>query len=186
MLCWVAVAAWLLREVAGSEGLSVLEVGAGDGKLALHLRSVLADAPVEICATDSFSRGLSLAAGVEVRRADYRTALAEQLPDVVLCSWMPLGEDWTEAFRACGSVRAYVLLGEVEDGCCGRPWKTWGYVVLILLAIRRRLGGSGWCAEGCHQQLGPQTQSVGTGCTSMRRGELRGARAAGEGSSWRT
>ena len=34
---------------------------------------------------------------------------------------MPLGEDWTAAFRACPSVRRYVLLGEMDDGCCGRP-----------------------------------------------------------------
>jgi hypothetical protein len=40
----------------------------------------------------------------------------------------PLGVDWTAAFRATPSVRSYLLLGETDDGCCGRPWSTWGYM----------------------------------------------------------
>ena len=29
---------------------------------------------------------------------------------------MPLGADWTASFRACESVNAYLLVGEVDDG----------------------------------------------------------------------
>lgn len=31
-------------------------------------------------------------------------ALAEHQPNVVLCSWMPLGVDWTSSVRACPQV----------------------------------------------------------------------------------
>jgi hypothetical protein len=36
-------------------------------------------------------------------------------------------QDWTSAFRQCASVREYVLVGEIDDGACGHPWKTWGH-----------------------------------------------------------
>ena len=48
-------------------------------------------------------------------------------PDIVLVSWMELGQDWTSSFRACKSVQEYVLVGEVDNGACGHPWKTWGH-----------------------------------------------------------
>ena len=91
------MAEWLRREQAeGCPGgmLRVLEVGAGDGRLAYHLRASLVGVPVELRATDSFVRGLAAAPGAEVRCADYRAALAEEEwhPDVVLCCWMPLGQ----------------------------------------------------------------------------------------------
>lgn len=44
---------------------------------------------------------------------------------VVLCSWMPMGQDWTALFRASG-VEEYILIGEADDGSCGHNWKTWG------------------------------------------------------------
>lgn len=44
---------------------------------------------------------------------------------IVLCSWMPMGLDWTALFRDCG-VEEYILIGEADDGSCGHNWKTWG------------------------------------------------------------
>ena len=187
----------------GSESISVLEVGAGDGELTRHLRSLL-DPRVQLTATDSNARGLleyahnggvsriqkgggeahtggfstsavgsnvwfgtvastdgscsvgsntgsgavgsnmgsgscstmggsivdSSTAGSElctVECLDYQSALDRHTPHLIICSWMPLGDDWTEAFRKCKSVAAYLLLGEIDDGCCGDPWRTWGY-----------------------------------------------------------
>jgi hypothetical protein len=43
----------------------------------------------------------------------------------VLCSWMPMGLDWTARFR-CHEVDEYVLVGECDDGQCGHNWETWG------------------------------------------------------------
>ena len=110
--------------------LRVLEVGAGDGTLSHHLKAALesASAPVMLRATDSFSRGLQAAPGAVVECADATDALVAHEPHVVICAFMPLGVDWTSAFRSCLSVRLYVMLGEVDDGCCGRPWATWGYL----------------------------------------------------------
>ena len=45
---------------------------------------------------------------------------------MILTSWMPLGEDWTNVMRRCNSVEEYLLIGEADGGCCGDAWKTWG------------------------------------------------------------
>ena len=54
------LARWLRDEQAagGESPLRVLELGAGDGSLTHYLRRALADAPIELVASDSFARGL--------------------------------------------------------------------------------------------------------------------------------
>ena len=44
---------------------------------------------------------------------------------IVLCSWMPMGIDWTRNFRQAGADE-YILIGECDDGGCGHNWDTWG------------------------------------------------------------
>jgi len=44
---------------------------------------------------------------------------------IVLCSWMPMGQDWTSYFRNA-EVDEYILIGEADDGSCGDNWLTWG------------------------------------------------------------
>lgn len=44
---------------------------------------------------------------------------------IVLCSWMPMNEDWSSIFRS-HEVDEYVLIGECDDGQCGDNWETWG------------------------------------------------------------
>ena len=127
------LATWLISEQAAARvtPLRVLEVGAGDGALARSLRATLAaaGADVLVIASDSYDRGLRAVPGMDVFCADVDTALAAFAPvHVVLCAFMPLGHDWTAAFRRTASIRAYILLGEVDQGCCGRPWATWGYL----------------------------------------------------------
>ena len=46
---------------------------------------------------------------------------------IVLCSWMPMGEDWTHIFREY-QVDEYILIGEADDGQCGDNWLTWGNI----------------------------------------------------------
>ena len=108
--------------IAAAAGGLVVEVGAGRGDLARWL----GERGPPIVATDDGSlldgrlrwpRGLP--AGVEP--LGYAEALARYRPAFVLCSWMPLGEDWTPAFRACPSVRDYLLIGEGPGGCTGTP-----------------------------------------------------------------
>jgi hypothetical protein len=45
---------------------------------------------------------------------------------IVLCSWMPPGQDWTKDFRNERQVEEYILIGESDDGTCGDNWLTWG------------------------------------------------------------
>lgn len=44
---------------------------------------------------------------------------------IVICSWMPMGEDWTQIIRD-GGADEYILIGECDDGNCGHNWLTWG------------------------------------------------------------
>jgi len=131
-----ALAALLLNRraaYAAGRALRVLEVGAGDGRLAHHLGAALrlldGGYAVELTASDSDERGLRAASpcGSLVRVAPCDASLLEATqPDVVIACWQPLGVDWTTLFRATPCIREYVLIGEADDGICGRPWETWG------------------------------------------------------------
>eukprot|EP00667_Euglena_gracilis_P016971 EG_transcript_17813 len=109
--------------------LTVLEVGAGSGQLVRHLREQLKAEPPVLCGGCTWEiAGVDVAppCGSGVSKMDYRSALCTFHPVIVLCSWMPRGQDWTLHFRRCNSVEEYVLIGEIDDGCCGHPWCTWG------------------------------------------------------------
>lgn len=106
----------------------ILEIGAGDGRLTHFLRLrlyTLIPGKVQIVATDS---GLwkSIRPVFPVESLDYRKALKIYQPGIVLCSWMMYQRDWTAAIRAIPSVNEYVLIGEMDEGCCGHPYRTWG------------------------------------------------------------
>lgn len=114
-----ALAAYLTGRLFPGELL--LEVGAGDGRLARALCGAL-PAHLRLVATDSGARGLAPVEQMEQYTA--QEAVVKLQPAVVLCSWMPLGEDWTAAFRASASVREYVVVG--DPVVCGELWATWG------------------------------------------------------------
>jgi len=135
-----------IHQKSGKTEFTILEVGAGSGQLSYILQQMLHDAratkkpwTVKVVCTDTgmwaskhraqSSKGLlngSKNTLKIVERVAYKEALEKYQPDVVLCSWMPMGADWTEAMRATPTVEEYVLIGEKNDGCCGHPWKTWG------------------------------------------------------------
>jgi len=95
----------------------------GGARQALRDRGV--EATVLACDNGSWPLDTALRfGGVEARA--FRAALREHAPHLVVCSWMPMGVDWTATFRSCASVREYVLLGELFDGACGHNWLTWG------------------------------------------------------------
>lgn len=135
----------------------VLDVGAGDGILAQLLRESFASEPQkgkrqmkspkrgvvvskqaeprrkipEVIATDDGSWGI-LAAGVPVEQLDVADALEKYATDesrqvIVLCSWMPMGIDFTALFRDY-NVEEYIMIGEYDDGNCGENWATWGNI----------------------------------------------------------
>lgn len=122
-----------------ARALRVLELGAGSGRLAHLLRAQLARAAaargepesgVLLIASDASPLpccpALPAAAAFPVLRARCEAALAACAPDVALVCWMPLGQDWCAAVRACPSVHACVLVGEAGRGICGDAERTWG------------------------------------------------------------
>jgi len=81
-----------------------------------------------IIATDDGSWRISPVAPVESRSAEdaikyFSRDGVQQV--IVICSWMPMGEDWSHGFRQ-GGVHEYILIGEADDGQCGENWTTWG------------------------------------------------------------
>ena len=129
----------------------ILDVGAGDGLLADLLREYFKTAQQSnkpehhgnkqrsratttptIIATDDGSWGIFEKANVE--RMGYERALGKYCSDdasdhsrqvIVLCSWMPMNEDWSAEFRSW-RVNEYICIGECDDGQCGDNWETWG------------------------------------------------------------
>jgi hypothetical protein len=128
--------AWLDDSTIAGK-VTVLEVGAGTGRLTWHLRhQVLAQLPpaaaarVRLLASDVQGSTATVAAGlrgpVPVVRATAAAAIQRYRPTLVLAAWMSKDEDWTPAFRAAPSVREYVLMGERDYGVSGTPHGTWG------------------------------------------------------------
>lgn len=105
----------------------VLEVGAGNGALAVRLASRLAGW-ARVVATDNGHARIRVGNDVEVVSLDCEAALRRFTPRVVLCSWMPSGVDLTGAIRECQHVTEYILLGEADSSTCGDEWATWGIV----------------------------------------------------------
>ncbi len=108
------------------EFVSILEVGAGNGKLSYFLsqNQKLKNLPVKIIPTDNNTWNIKTDFNVE--NIGHQEALEKYDPDIVIFCWMPLEEDYTEDFRKHSSVKEYILIGESGGGCCGDEWKTWG------------------------------------------------------------
>ena len=108
----------------------VLDVGAGDGLLAQLLREQLQvrhrrDVPKVIAIDD---RSWNIRRKADVQRLSVANAVKKYASShhvIVVCSWMPMGIDWTALFRREG-VDEYILIGESHDGNCGDNWETWG------------------------------------------------------------
>ncbi|CAM9225441.1 unnamed protein product [Phaeothamnion confervicola] len=155
------LASYVLERYGGTAAqpapVTLLEVGAGTGRLSHFLRQRLravdpalpaagsggggsafassSKAAINVVATDlglGERWGLrgsgigSRAAKFPVEKVSYQRALRKHKPQLVLCAWMPMDDDWTAAFRRTPSVCEYVLVGETDDGCCGHNWLTWG------------------------------------------------------------
>jgi hypothetical protein len=108
--------------------ITILEVAAGNGRLSYFLQQMLekkAPGQINIVATDSGDWKIEPL--FPVQQMDYAEALEKIQPQIVITSWMPVGKDFTAAFRKTGSVKEYILIGETDQGCCGDQWLTWGF-----------------------------------------------------------
>lgn len=103
----------LAREIKNLGLQPVLEVGAGNGDLSQALRR----RNIETVAVDNFEQtlpGKMLDAPGIPEKMDYKDAIYRYNPELIICSWMPAGEDWTPDFRAHSSVKSYILIGDPE------------------------------------------------------------------------
>lgn len=124
----------------------VLEVGAGNGELAYHLREALEERggaeAWELTASDHGKWGLasshypySAPFRQGILELSYAAAIRTVRPHLVLAAWMPMESDWTAEFRRTAGINEYILLGEAFDGACGHNWKTWLVLRPILPSI---------------------------------------------------
>lgn len=107
--------------------LTILELGAGNGRLSHFLRQKLkkkATGEIKIIASDSGDWKIKSDFPVEHLRHD--EALKEYDPDMVIFSWMPYQKDFTRDIRNMPNVKEYLLIGEANGGACGDEWETWG------------------------------------------------------------
>jgi hypothetical protein len=94
---------------------SCLEIAAGDGTLSRFL----ADAGVQVTATDDHSWSHSIDFPASVVRQDARAALRARRPQVVVCSWPPPGNSFEREVFKTRSVELYVLIASRHEFAAG-------------------------------------------------------------------
>jgi hypothetical protein len=120
-----------IKELGGSKKtpITILEVGAGDGRLAHFIQERLnkvIPGHAKVVASDSGDWEVPPAFSVE--NITNKEAVEKYKPKVVICSWMPYNVDFTADFRQEENVDEYILIGEADSGCCGDEWYTWGFM----------------------------------------------------------
>ncbi len=113
----------LSEKIAGlSQGRRVLELGAGNGLLCHSLRRQ----GVDVTAVDDESWSLGgksiRARGVEVLRMDATQALKQFSPEVVICSWAPVGNQFEREIFTTKSVQTYLAISSRHSFASGN----WG------------------------------------------------------------
>lgn len=114
-------------DVTEGQPVTILEVGAGNGRLSYFLQKKLEEkfpGKIRVVATDSGEWELKQVFPVEVIGHD--DALKKYQPKIVIFSWMPPFEDYSADFRKMDSVEEYLLIGEADDDMSGDAWLTWG------------------------------------------------------------
>ena len=126
------LASYLLNRINQFQGIGIsepriLEIAAGDGRLAYFLQTSFVESQredVRIIAIDDRSWKQPIKNHFPVEQMSYQEALLKIRPHIVICSWMPQGEDFSTRIRKTKSVIEYILIGDTN--VCGHPWKTWG------------------------------------------------------------
>lgn len=114
-----------LRKIISDPDAVILDVGAGNGLLTFWLSGL----GLRIIAVDNqswplWSEKWKVRYPEWVLKMDYKEALRIFSPEIVISSWMPPYVDWTIDFRACDSVKEYILIGEVPKPPRIRPHNT--------------------------------------------------------------
>ncbi len=122
------------------EPCTILELGAGTGRLAHFLKRELEERVPDrfsYHATDNGSGEIPDQFGM-VEPLDYAEALEKYKPNFVLVSWMPYEIDWSKTIRRTPTVEEYILIGEA-GGCVGHEWATWGDDTRLPFSRKRRM-----------------------------------------------
>lgn len=122
-------------ETTKDKPITILEVGAGNGRLTHFLQQKLEQEmskKVKIIATDSGEWKLKVFFPTE--QLTNKMAIEKYRPEIIISSWMPHHQDFTKDFRLAPSVKEYILIGEANGGCCGDEEKTWGLERFLFLA----------------------------------------------------
>lgn len=107
----------LSGEIQNLTTSTVLEVAAGDGMLSHWLREY----DIDIIATDDGSWKIPIHG--EVEHLDAIEAIRKYNPEVVIASWLPMGE--LDLAILSEQVPNFITIGETEGGCTGsyRIWE---------------------------------------------------------------
>lgn len=107
--------------------IKILEVAAGNGRLTYFLRQRLEKifpGKFELFATDSGTEKYIIDFSVE--KLNHKEAIKKYCPDIIICSWMPMGIDLSVDFRKEKNLKEYILIGPARLGIIGTFWETWG------------------------------------------------------------
>lgn len=106
----------------GQPGATVLEVGAGHGRLSGLLRQDLGARGLgaSVVATDIKPPRETY---FPVERIGHEEALEKYQPTLVIASWMLVRHDWTRAMRKTPSVRDYILIGMPDITSTPSAWR---------------------------------------------------------------
>lgn len=136
-----ALASYLARRHRLHGKGSLLEVAAGNARLAYHLNKTgFLSAPLIATDVQPVPSPSVPGGAFPCEAMDHSTAIASHGPvAVLLCAWMPHGEDWTPAWRSA-RVAEYVLLGDV----CSSPEASYnrehpGYERVVLEDVSRHM-----------------------------------------------
>lgn len=110
--------------------VTILEVGAGDGKLTHYLRKSLdrfAPGSFQIHATDvGREEGMhdeyQVLRTFPIEEIDNKRAIKKYQPAIVIFSWMPTNTDYTHEFREADCVQEYILIGLRDEEAMGYDW----------------------------------------------------------------
>jgi hypothetical protein len=113
---------------------SALEIGAGDGTLTRFLKSH----GVNLSATDNHSWNNAVTYPEWVIKLEAREALANYLPEVVICSWPPSQNDFEREVFNTPSVQLYIVIGSCYQFAFGN-WKDYRQQTLFDFSEDKKL-----------------------------------------------
>jgi len=111
--------------------VTILEVGAGNGRLSHFLNEFLKQeedlqGKYSLIATDLEGNVGDFSNQFPVVKLDSPQSIKTYRPTIILCSWMSMQLDLTSDFRKSKHVKEYILIGEVDYGVSGTYKETWG------------------------------------------------------------